>query len=79
MIKINTTIQGIIFLNHTKQEAERWIKKYKYKIINEPIIYMNKDGYIEKRIYELKDPSSFGKLYNKRINKDIYFIMGYYS
>lgn len=79
IIIINAQLQSIVFKNHTKQEAERWLKKYHYKISNEQHIYLNKDEYIESRKYEIRDPSLFKKYYNKRINDNIMFIMGYNS
>lgn len=79
MILINGTIQSIVFKNHTKQEAERWLKKYHYKIIKDTYIYLDNNGYIDKRKYVIKDEALYNKFYNKRVNSDIYFIIGYNS
>jgi hypothetical protein len=79
MIIIKSKVQSVVFQNYTKQEAERWLKKYHYKNFKEPIIYLNKDDYIESRKYEVRDAALFNTFYNKRINKNISYIMGYNS
>jgi len=78
MLIINSMIQSIIFTGYTKQEAERWLKKYHYKPIKEVHIYLNDDGTINKRRYRLKDPSLFSRFYSKRINDGLTFVMGIY-
>lgn len=72
---MGTSIQSIIFKNYTKQQAENWMKKYGYKPIKEPHLYL-KDGYIYTRRYRLHNPNIYKAIRGKVINDNITFLIG---